>query len=82
MPVTLAKLTSKNQLTLPKRVVEELDYPSHFEVTVLKGTLILWPGRIVSLERQAEAAGIPPKVLRRAVHLVEAEKAAKLKPGS
>lgn len=75
MPVILAKLTSKNQLTLPKRIVEQLDNPTHFEVGVHQGALVLWPGRVVSLELQAETAGIPPAVLRRARKLVEEEKA-------
>lgn len=75
MPVILAKLTSKSQLTLPQRVVAALDHPTHFEVQVHKGTLILWPGRIISLERQAEVAGIPPEVLREAQRLVAERRA-------
>ncbi len=71
----LAKLTAKNQLTLPKRVVEALDHPTHFEVQVHRGALILWPGRVVSLERQAETAGIPPGVLREAQRLLAERKA-------
>lgn len=66
----LAKLTAKNQLTLPKRVVAALDNPTHFEIQVHKGALILWPGRVVSLERQAETAGIPADVLREARRLL------------
>lgn len=71
----LAKLTAKNQLTLPKRVVEALDNPTHFEIQVHKGALILWPGRVVSLERQAETAGIPADVLREAQRLLAERKA-------
>ncbi|HEV7456390.1 MAG TPA: hypothetical protein VGN96_06390 [Roseococcus sp.] len=71
----LAKLTAKNQLTLPKRVVEALDNPTHFEIQVHKGALILWPGRVVSLERQAATAGIPPDVLREAQRLLAERKA-------
>lgn len=44
----MAKLTSKNQLTLPKQVVESLGNPSHFQVQVHDGVLLLWPGRLVS----------------------------------
>jgi len=43
-----AKLTSKNQLTLPKRVVEALGCPTHFRVQVVQGALVLWPGRVVT----------------------------------
>lgn len=64
------KVTSKNQLTLPKRVMEQLDYPSHFKLGVVKGALWLFPARLVSLELQAKTAGIPLDVLRLAQRLV------------
>jgi hypothetical protein len=73
----LARLTSKNQLTLPKHIVDALDQPTHFEGVVSKGALCLWPGRVISLERQAETAGIPPSVLREAFRIVEERRAAK-----
>jgi hypothetical protein len=73
----LARLTSKNQLTLPKHIVDALDRPTHFESIVAKGALCLWPGRVISLERQAETAGIPPSVLREAFRIVEERRAAK-----
>ena len=77
MPVILAKLTAKNQLTLPRRIIERLDNPTHFEVIVSQGALILFPGRIISLERQGKAAGIPPSVLRLAMQMIAEKKAAK-----
>lgn len=40
----MAKLTSKNQLTLPKAVVEALGSPRHFRIQVHEGVLLLWPG--------------------------------------
>lgn len=64
------KVTSKNQLTLPKRIMEQLDYPSHFKLNVVKGALWLFPARLVSLELQAKTAGIPLDVLRLAQRLV------------
>lgn len=42
----LAKMTSKNQLTLPKAVTEELGSPEYFEVETRNGQLILTPVRI------------------------------------
>lgn len=42
----LAKLTSKNQLTLPKTVVESVGTPEYFEVEVRGGQVILSPVRI------------------------------------
>ncbi len=56
----MAKLTSKNQLTLPKRVVEALGNPTHFRVQVHDGVLLLWPGRLVSAQdgfRAGDGAG-------------------------
>jgi hypothetical protein len=45
----LAKLTAKNQLTLPKRALDALgtsETPTHFEVEVDDGRIILTPARI------------------------------------
>ena len=44
----MAKMTSKNQLTLPKAVVEALGAPTHFRMQVHDGVLLLWPGKMVS----------------------------------
>ena len=42
----LAKMTSKNQLTLPKSITEELGSPEYFEVEARNGQLVLTPVRI------------------------------------
>ena len=42
----LAKMTSKNQLTLPKAVVEALGSPEYFDIETREGQLILTPARI------------------------------------
>jgi hypothetical protein len=44
--VMLAKLTSKNQLTLPKRAVEMLGAVTHFQVDVEGDRLVLTPARL------------------------------------
>lgn len=41
----LAKITAKNQLTLPKQIVEALGSPSHFKVEIDGNRLILTPSR-------------------------------------
>jgi bifunctional DNA-binding transcriptional regulator/antitoxin component of YhaV-PrlF toxin-antitoxin module len=44
----LAKLTSKNQLTLPKRVLDSVGVgsaPAYFEVEVEDGRIVLTPAR-------------------------------------
>ncbi len=47
----LAKLTSKNQITLPKAVVSSIDMAEYFDVTVENGRIILTPVRV----QQAQA---------------------------
>ncbi len=47
----LAKLTSKNGLTLPKAVVASVEVAEYFDVTVENGRIILTPVRI----QQAQA---------------------------
>lgn len=69
----LAKLTSKNQLTLPKAVVEALDHPTHFRVQVSEGALILWPGALVTHDQQASSAGLTPEELREAKRITRAK---------
>ncbi|HQW37075.1 MAG TPA: AbrB/MazE/SpoVT family DNA-binding domain-containing protein [Usitatibacteraceae bacterium] len=47
----LAKMTSKNQLTLPRRITAAVGDPPYFEVEVQGGRIILTPARI----QQADA---------------------------
>ena len=42
----LAKRTAKNQLTLPKAVVEAVGSPTYFEVSADNGRIVLTPARI------------------------------------
>lgn len=42
----LAKLTSKNQLTLPKSVVQSVGATEYFDVEVREGQIVLTPVRI------------------------------------
>lgn len=46
----VAKLTSKNQLTLPRSVVAAMGHPSHFRVVVMDSALVLMPGHVTSAE--------------------------------
>ena len=49
----LAKLTAKNQLTLPKRALEALGSeptPTYFEVEVRDGSILLTPARVRSAD--------------------------------
>lgn len=42
----LAKMTSKNQLTLPKALTAQVGQPEYFEVEARNGQLVLTPVRI------------------------------------
>jgi len=44
--IMLARMTSKNQLTLPKSITEELGSPEYFEGEARNGQLVLTPVRI------------------------------------
>ena len=54
----LAKLSIKRQLTLPKQIVEALGTPSHLEVQIDSGCLILTPaqpGSVNAVRRKLQA---------------------------
>jgi hypothetical protein len=42
----LAKLTSKNQITLPKAAVARVDAAEYFDVSVENGRIVLTPVRV------------------------------------
>ncbi len=46
----LAKLTSKNQLTLPKQALDAVGPTSHFQIELDQGRLILTPARLGAAE--------------------------------
>lgn len=58
-----AKVTSKNQLTLPRAALEAAGWPTHFRVQVHRDgrgqpMLILWPGLLMTAPEAARALGI------------------------
>ena len=57
----LAKLTSKNQITLPKAAVSGVDAADYFDVTVENGRIVLTPVKIqkaYSVREKLEELGI------------------------
>ena len=44
-PAMLVKLTTKNQITLPKAVVSAVDAAEYFDVQVENGRIVLMPAR-------------------------------------
>jgi bifunctional DNA-binding transcriptional regulator/antitoxin component of YhaV-PrlF toxin-antitoxin module len=66
----LAKLTSKNQITLPKAVASKFPGTEYFAVREVDGEIILKPVRMHSLEpvwRKIESLGITDKDVADAV---------------
>ena len=49
----LAKMTSKNQITIPKKIIEQLPAVEYFEVELKDGVVVLKPLKVydTSLER-------------------------------
>lgn len=76
----LAKLTSKNQLTLPKSAVESLDYPVYFDVAVQEGQLVLTPLRLQrgdAVRAKLAALGVAESDVTDAVRWVRSSKTAR-----
>ena len=67
----LAKMTSKNQLTLPKSVVEAVATPEYFDVEVRNGQIVLTPVRIQrgdAVRAKLAALGLTEADVSDAVH--------------
>ena len=54
----LAKLTSKNQITIPKKIIEQLQDVRYFDVELRDGIVILKPLRIYETDLQKIRAKI------------------------
>ncbi len=66
----LAKLTSKNQLTLPKKALEAIGPVSHFEVEVQGNRIVLTPaslGGLQAVRRKIAEFGITEEDIKDAV---------------
>lgn len=46
----LAKLSTKNQLTLPKSIVQQINDPEYFEVSLEDGRIVLTPVKVQSAD--------------------------------
>jgi len=67
----IAKLTSKNQITLPKALVSKFPGTEYFTVREVDGEIILTPVRMRSLDsvwRKIESLGITEKDVADAVN--------------
>ncbi len=71
----LAKKTSKNQITLPKKVVDALPPTDYFDVTVRDGKIVLRPATIIA--RGEHLRAVREKI--RCLGLTEADLAAAIR---
>jgi hypothetical protein len=72
----LAKLTSKNQLTLPKSVVMSVGKTEYYDVVVESGRIILTPVRIQqadAVRAKLEALGIDEQDVNDAIQWARQE---------
>lgn len=66
----IAKLTSKNQLTLPKAIVQQVGTPEYFEIATLDGRLLLTPVKLQksdAVRNKLDALGISEQDIQDAV---------------
>lgn len=70
----LAKKTSKNQITLPKQVLEELPKTDYFDVSVCGSEIILKPVKITPAEstlkgvrKKISSLGLSEKDIKEAI---------------
>jgi hypothetical protein len=56
----LAKLTAKNQITIPKKILSQLPEVEYFDVTINDGLVLLKPVKVVDTDLQ----GIRAKIKR------------------
>ncbi len=70
----LAKKTSKNQVTLPKKILKEIPDTDYFDVSLREGVVVLRPvtvtepgTRLRSVRRKIRDLGLEPKDIDRAI---------------
>lgn len=69
-----AKKTSKNQVTLPKKILKEIPDTDYFDVSLHEGAVVLRPvtvaepgSRLATIRRKIRGLGIEPKDIDRAI---------------
>ena len=75
----LAKKTSKNQVTLPKKIVAELPDTEYFDITLRHGTIVLRPvtvtepgTRLATVRRKIRELGVRPNDIENAIRWARA----------
>lgn len=77
----LAKKTSKNQITLPKKIVTALPDTDYFDVTLREGAVVLRPvaisepgTRLATVRRKIKDLGLTPKDIDDAIRWARARR--------
>ena len=68
--IMLAKVTSKNQLTLPKAILQQVGTPEYFEIASVDGRIILTPLKLQksdAVRNKLEKLGISEQDIQDAV---------------
>ena len=68
----LAKMTSKNQITIPKKIVEQIPETKYFEVELKDGFVVLKPLRLYEtdidkIRSKIKGLGLKPDSVRQAL---------------
>jgi hypothetical protein len=70
----LAKKTSKNQVTLPKKILKEIPETDYFDVSLQNGMVLLRPvtvteagSRLATVRQKIRELGLEPKDLDQAI---------------
>ena len=68
----LAKMTSKNQITVPKKIVEQISDAKYFEVELKDGLIVLKPLHLYetdleNIRSKIKGLGLKPGCVREAV---------------
>ena len=71
----LVKKTSKNQITLPKEILNQIPETDYFEVKVENGKIVLIPARVIPARISLET--IRQKIRKKGLTEKEIEKAIK-----
>lgn len=78
----LAKKTSKNQVTLPKKILQDIPDTDYFDVSLQEGIVMLRPvtvgehgNRLVAVRKKIRDLGIEPSDIERAIQWARGRKA-------
>lgn len=68
----LAKMTSKNQVTIPKKIVEQLPDTKHFDIEIKDGVVLLKPiiiydTSLETIRSKIKKLGLKPDCVQEAV---------------